>query len=76
MSVLEAPIDENRRMIRSHHDVWLPRYSFHVESIPISVAPQPSSHQQFRFCVAGVYVRHAEVALGGGEAVGHGDRIL
>lgn len=71
MSVPETSVDENRGAVASHHNIRLPRHAFDVESVAIPMPPQPASHLQFRLSVAGTDMRHAEVALGWGEAVGH-----
>lgn len=67
----EAAVHENGGMVRSHDDVGFSWHAFHVEAVAVSVVPQPTSDQQFRFGVAGMDSGHAAVALGGGEAVGH-----
>ena len=69
MSVPEASVDENRGAVAAHHDIRLPRHAFDVESVAIPMPPQPSSHLQFGLGVAGVDMRHAEVALGWGELI-------
>ena len=76
VSVPEAPIHENRRSILPHHNVGFAWHALHVEAVAVAVGPQPSAHLQLGFGVLAAYVRHAAVALGGGEAVGHNQRIL
>ena len=67
----EAPVDEYRRPVGPHHDIWFSRNAFHVQPIPIPMAPQPPPHTQLRLCVLAAYVRHTDVPLLGSHRVGH-----
>ena len=72
----EAPVHENRCPIFPHHDVGFAWHALHIEAVAVAVGPQPLAHLQLGFGVPAADVRHAAVALGGGEAVGHNQRIL
>ena len=67
----EASVDKDGRMVLAHDDIRFPRHTFHIEPIAVAVSPQPLPHLNLRLGIAAAYVRHHEVALGGGENIGH-----
>lgn len=71
VSMPEAPVDENRRPVGSHHNIGLPRHTLHVQPIPIPMTPQPPSHLQLWLCVLAADMRHTDVPLLGSHRVGH-----
>ena len=71
MTMPKTPIHKNCRPIPSHDDVGLARHALHVEAIAVAVPPQPLPHFQLGFGVLAADARHAVVAVGWSEAVGH-----
>ncbi len=71
MSMPEAPVDKDGRVVFPHDDIWFPWHAFHVEPIAVTVCPQPLPHLQLGFGVPTADVRHHEVPLGWGENIGH-----
>ena len=72
VSMPEASIHEDRRMVFSHHDIRFARDRLHVEAVAVAVVPQPLPHLQLGLGAFAVDVRHHEVTLFRSEVVGHG----
>ena len=68
----ETAVDENRRSVSAHHYVRLARHTLDVQPVPVSVRPQPFPDRYLRLCRLAAYVRHAAVALGRCQNIGHG----
>ena len=71
MSVPEAAVYEDGRMVRPHHDVGFARHALHIEPVAVAMMPQPSPHLQLRLGGLAANVRHALVPLLGCHRVGH-----
>lgn len=69
MSVPKATIDKDSRPVSAHHDIRLSRHTPDVESVSVSVCPQPFPDQQFRFRRLATDMRHTAVTLFFGQLV-------
>ena len=71
MSVPETAVDEDRRSVFAHNDVRLAGHALDIEPVAVSVRPQPFPNQYLRLGRLAAYMRHAAVALGRCQDIGH-----
>ena len=71
MPVPETAVDENSRSVFAHDDVRLAGHALDIEPVAVSVRPQPSANGHFRFGCLAADMRHAAVALGRCQDIGH-----
>ena len=67
----ETAVDENSRSVSAHHYVRLARHALDIEPVTVAVRPEPFPDQNLRLGRLAADMRHAAVALGGCEDVGH-----
>ena len=71
MSVPETAVDENSRSVSAHDDVRFARHALDIEPIPVSVRPKPFPDRYLRLGRLAADMRHAAVALGRCQNIGH-----
>ena len=59
----ETAINEDSRSILAHDYIRLSKYTLDVQSVAISMRPQPSPYNHFRLRGLAAYMRHAAVTL-------------
>lgn len=69
MTMPEATIHEDARMVFAQYDVWVSRQAWMVEPVSESVRPQVFPDKDFRLGVLAFNCRHVVVALLYGQAV-------
>jgi hypothetical protein len=67
----ETSINKNTGSVFSHHDVRFSRKPWMIQSIAVSMYPQPLAHNNFWFCVLAVNSCHIFMALLWGMRVAH-----
>ena len=76
MPVPETAVDEDSRSVFAHDDVRLAGHALDIEPVAVSVRPQPFPDRYLRFGRLAMYMRHAAMALGRCQNIGHGKRVL
>ena len=71
VSVPETSVNKDCCTIFAHYDVRLTWDTLYVQSVPIPMCPQPPTNQHLRFGCLVAYVRHATMALGWSQDIGH-----
>ena len=72
----ETAVDKDRRSVFAHDDVRFARHALDIQPIPIPMRPQPFPNQNLRFGRLAADMRHAAVALGRCQNIGHGYKII
>lgn len=67
----ETAVDEYRRSVLAYHDIRLAGHTLDIQSVPVSVCPQPFPHRHFGLCTPAANMRHTAVALLWCQNIGH-----